>query len=265
MSFSLGKKLFQKKKDNSSEITINNQSLENSNHLGSINKCDNYHVGIGKMAAFFAHEIRNPLTSIIGFSQYLEQKSAIKADPNISHYISIIKEEALKMELMIQELLSLSTSHLEHDNLSIIDVRHSIEKIITIYSIQTADKNITFKTNLAEETYITGNTIRFERMLVNLIKNAIEAIQENGIIEIIVTKADNFIFISIIDSGPGIPVEQLEQIFFPFFTTKDVGTGIGLPICKAIIETLNGTMTIENHPSKGVHVKMKIPQNQRKH
>ncbi|MCD8502414.1 MAG: hypothetical protein LRY71_13080 [Bacillaceae bacterium] len=105
----------------------------------------NHHATIGKVAAFFAHEIRNPLTTIIGFSKYLEQENLIKSNPTISNYISIIKDEALRMEILIKELLSLSKTHLEDDNLSIIDVKHSIEKIITIYTMQADKQNVRFE------------------------------------------------------------------------------------------------------------------------
>ncbi|MBE3571329.1 MAG: ATP-binding protein, partial [Bacillales bacterium] len=110
--------------------------------------------------------------------------------------------------------------------------------------------------------YITGNASRFERALINLIQNAVEAIQENGTIEIFSKKENKFVVISIVDSGPGISPEHLEQIFYPFYTTKEEGTGIGLPICQTIIETLNGTLDIQNHPTKGAQVTVKIPQSQ---
>ncbi|WP_088104522.1 two-component system sensor histidine kinase NtrB [Halalkalibacter urbisdiaboli] len=232
------------------------------NDANTVQSSEDYHAVIGRMAAFFAHEIRNPLTSIIGFIQFMEQDPSIKSNPHMAHYTSIIREEATRMETLIQELLSLSKSHLHHDNLSIIDIKHSIEKVVTIYSMQTVNKSISFRTDLLDDIYITGNPSQFERLLINLVKNAVEAIKEMGTIEIRVTKENKFVNISIIDSGPGLTPEQLEQIFYPFYTTKDEGTGLGLPICKTIVETMNGSMDIQNHTNKGVHVKLKIPQNQ---
>lgn len=214
---------------------------------------------IGKMAAFFAHEIRNPLTSIIGFSQHLERNPIVKNDPNLSVYVSIIKEEALRMEVLIQELLNLSKLNYENDNVSIIDVKQSIEKIITIYSPRAKEKNIQFKTELIDNVFINGNSERFERVLINLVINAIEAIEEKGIIEIAMKKENHCVVIMITDNGPGIEEENLEQIFYPFYTTKDDGTGIGLPICRSIIEALGGNITIKNAQSGGVQAILKIP------
>ncbi|MBP3040543.1 HAMP domain-containing histidine kinase [Bacillaceae bacterium Marseille-Q3522] len=221
---------------------------------------DDYHVAVGKMAAFFAHEIRNPLTSIIGFTQFLEQNKTIQSDPTVAHYTTIIREEALRMESLIQELLNLSKSHLHYDNLSIIDVTHCVEKIVTLYQLQSKEKNIHFHSSLIDHAYVYGNTERFERVLINIIKNAVEAVSDNGTIEIQVYKENKAIIVKIIDSGEGIQPEYLEQIFFPFYTTKDGGSGIGLAICKSIIEAMNGTIEIQNHPSKGAQVKLKIPE-----
>lgn len=265
MNLSTIKKWFKKKDKQLNKREKGKQSHAQEPALGETElnqSSENYHAVIGRMSAFFAHEIRNPLTSIIGFAEFMEQHPTVKSDPNIAHYTSIIREEAVRMELLIQELLSLSKSHLDHDNLSIIDVKQSIKKIVTIYTMRTDQKNIKFITNLEDDTYITGNTSRFERMIINLINNAIEAIKENGTIDISIAKENKYVCISIIDSGPGIDPEQLEQIFYPFYTTKDEGTGIGLPICKTIVETLHGTMDIQNHPTKGVHVKMKLPNSQ---
>ncbi|MFT8323180.1 MAG: HAMP domain-containing sensor histidine kinase [Bacillus sp. (in: firmicutes)] len=221
---------------------------------------DKFDSEIGKMAAFFAHEIRNPLTTIIGFTQYLEKEAKAKSETNIAHYSSIIREEANRIELLIQELLTLSKSHLHYDNLTIIDVKHSIEKIVTIYSLQFEKKNITIHTNVGSSLYISGNANRFERLLINLIKNAGEAIEENGTISIEAAKENKKIVISIKDNGPGISPKQLEDIFYPFYTTKDEGTGLGLPICKTIVETLNGQLEISSELNEGVNITISIPE-----
>ncbi|MED4164278.1 sensor histidine kinase [Halalkalibacterium halodurans] len=220
---------------------------------------ENYHAAIGKMAAFFAHEIRNPLTSIIGFTQYLEQNETIRSDPTIAQYTSIIKDEAIRMEALIQELLTFAKAHLDEENLSLIDVKRSIEKVILIQKMKQDKKEIRFRTDLAEGLYISGNVTRFEQVLINLIKNAVEAIEEEGTISIKLSNDQDAVILVIHDDGPGIAEDQLENIFYPFFTTKDEGTGLGLPICKTIIEAMEGTLEIKNHPKRGVVVTLTIP------
>ncbi|MFK4998889.1 histidine kinase dimerization/phospho-acceptor domain-containing protein [Bacillus sp. N9] len=144
----------------------------------------NYDEIVGRMSAFFAHEIRNPLTSIIGFTQFLEQDEVVQANPRIQQYLSIIKEESLRMESLIQELLSLATTDFQRDNVSIVDVKYIIEKTIVIFQMQPDHQNVHFKTTLVDEVYIKGNADRLEQLLINLINNAIEASGTECLIDI---------------------------------------------------------------------------------
>ncbi|MEK3889894.1 sensor histidine kinase [Bacillus sp. FSL K6-3431] len=259
MNWLLIKKILRKKKIHSLNKRVT-ESIDSLPDKPNEQKSpENYDEVIGRMAAFFAHEIRNPLTSIIGFAQFLEQDQVVQSNHNISQYLSIIKEEALRMESLIKELLSLSTTDFHQDNLSIIDMKYSIEKVITIFSMQPNHANVQFSTSFSDETYINGNVGRFEQLLINLINNAIEASNDDCIIDIHIEKENEYASVLISDNGIGIPVEQLEQIFFPLYTTKDEGTGVGLPICKAIVETLNGTISIQNNLPKGTQVKLRIP------
>ncbi|MBE3571098.1 MAG: HAMP domain-containing histidine kinase, partial [Bacillales bacterium] len=138
-----------KKKNSPIPVEVEKDPMESKEEEDKKSKND--HATIARMAAFFAHEIRNPLTSIIGFAQFLEENPIIQSDPYAAQYTSIIKEEALRMESLIQELLSLSKSYLHQDNLSIIDVKHSMEKIVHIFSMQTAPINIQFHSHLEDD------------------------------------------------------------------------------------------------------------------
>ncbi len=258
MRLSLVKHWFQKENKKGSSIAENTK-LHEEQTLTRDNTEEEYQTSIEYMTAFFAHEFRNPLTSIIGFTQFLEQHETVKGDESIAQYISIIKEESLRMNSLIQELLSLSPSRFSQDNLSIIDVKYSLEKIVAIYQLQSKEKLIHISTDIPDNTYITGNTGRFERVFVNLIKNAIEAVEGNGTIDISAKKEGGHIIISIIDTGPGFKNNDIKQVFTPFYTTKDDGTGIGLPICKATIESFKGTIEIRNHPTLGAHVEITLP------
>ncbi|MCJ7842448.1 HAMP domain-containing histidine kinase [Lederbergia sp. NSJ-179] len=222
-------------------------------------KEENYDEIIGRLAAFFAHEIRNPLTSIIGFTQFLEQDKTVKTDPKISQYLSIIKDEALRMESLIQELLVLATTDFQKDHLSIIDVKCMVEKTVAIFEMQPEYESVRFETDLLDEVYITGNESRFEQLLVNLMNNAIEASKGECIIHTRLKKEDKDVWILITDNGTGIPEDLIEHLFSPFFTTKEAGTGVGLPICKAIVETLNGELSIQNQQPKGAQVQIRLP------
>lgn len=254
-------KWFIKRKSKTTNKITDSNSLPTVPKDDASNSKDDYHKAIGKMSAFFAHEIRNPLTSIVGFTQVLEKDEAIMSNPNLQHYISIIKDESNKIESLIQELLNLANSHTYFENLSIIDVKSSIDKIINLFEYQLEDKQIQFKIEASSDSiFITGNENGFERSMINIIKNAIDSIKQDGEVYIKAFTENGTVIIDIIDTGPGIPEESLENIFYPFYTTKEDGTGIGLPICKTIIETMNGRIDIRNHEKFGVHVALKIPE-----
>lgn len=238
-----------KKQKSESEILAKEEKNENQNHDEII----------GRLAAFFAHEIRNPLTSIIGFTQFLEQDQAVKSNQKISQYLSIIKDEALRMESLIQELLILATTDFHKDHLSIINVKCMVEKTIAIFKMQPEYENVQFSTDLPDEIYITGNESRLKQLLVNLMNNAIEASEGECLIHTRLKKEDTDVWIFITDNGKGIPEDLIEHLFSPFFTTKEEGTGVGLPICKAIVETLNGEMSIQNQQPQGTQVRIRLP------
>ncbi|GIN56030.1 sensor histidine kinase [Lederbergia ruris] len=236
-----------KKQKNKSEILVKEKKEESHDEI------------IGRLAAFFAHEIRNPLTSIIGFSQFLEQDQTVKTNPKISQYLSIIKDEALRMESLIQELLVLATTDFQKDHLSIINVKYMVEKTIAVFKMQPEYENVQFSTDLLDEIYITGNESRMKQLLVNLMNNAIEASEGECVIHTRLKKEDKDVWIFITDNGKGIPEDLIDHLFSPFFTTKEDGTGVGLPICKAIVETLNGELSIQNQQPKGTQVRIRLP------
>ncbi|QKS70594.1 HAMP domain-containing histidine kinase [Paenalkalicoccus suaedae] len=223
-------------------------------------KSDDYHKSIGKMSAFFAHEIRNPLTTINGFIQMMEREPVIQTDDKLSTYISIMKDESKRIELLIEELLNLSHANKGIENFSIIDVRKSLEKVLYVFRNQYGEDRLLFKTKIEDSIYVMGNESGFERTLINMIKNAVEAMNGKGTIFIELEKLDSNVILKIIDSGPGISEKDLEHIFYPFYTTKDDGTGIGLSICKTIVESMQGTISISNHIKYGAEVLISLPE-----
>lgn len=105
--------------------------------------------------------------------------------------------------------------------------------------------------------YCTKDHIK--QVLLNLTKNALEAMDMNGSLELIVKKEANLAVIKVIDTGKGIPEKMMEKIFDPFFTMKDSGTGLGLAICKRIVDMYDGTIEIESKLNVGTTVTIKLP------
>jgi len=125
-------------------------------------------------------------------------------------------------------------------------------------------RNITVHVELEQENRsIQVDSTRFQEVLLNLISNAAEAMPQGGSLRIQSSfpEADgrDFLEISISDTGAGFDKENLKRIYEPFFTTKTEGIGLGIPICRKIIEAHNGTMKISSRPSQGTTVEIRLP------
>jgi two-component system sporulation sensor kinase A len=194
----------------------------------------------GQLAAGIAHEVRNPLTSIRGFIQLLE-----KSIQNKNDYFDIIYSEVDRIDAILSELLTLSKPHGVH--FSTCNVRELLKQVVVLLNIQATLNNISINTYFnAKNLFISCEGNQIKQVFINFIKNSIEAMPNGGDITIEVTKLDNKVKLSFIDQGNGIPDDYLTRVGEPFFTTKENGTGLGLMICKQIIENHKGTFTIKS-------------------
>src|SRR5699024_1161106 len=198
----------------------------------------------GQLAASFVHEIRNPLTSIKGFVQLLQ--SGVEAQPA---YFDIMIEEIEKMETMTTELLFISRPLTEKKKLE--SINGMIEETLILLHTQTEKVNINLHFIKNKDMEVYCNRSQMKQILINLIKNAIEAIQTDGEIIIQPQMIKNDICIDIIDDGPGIPNDVIDKLDQPFFTTKEEATGLGLMITKELLSLHNGTLFIRTNHSVG--------------
>ena len=200
---------------------------------------------IGRLAAGVAHEINNPMTTILT-SAMLIQEETDKADPNYEDLKTIV-DETLRCRKIVTSLLDFARqSKAAKKRVSIED---TINNCIMLTKKQAAFKDITIATKLAENlppVYIDQDQI--QQALINLLLNAIEATPSGGNIVLKTDLADTkqSIHIAVSDSGEGIAPENLSSIFDPFFTTKDIGTGLGLAITHGIIEQHGGAMDVKS-------------------
>ncbi len=182
----------------------------------------------GQLAAGIAHEIRNPLTSLKGFLQLLQ------AGVRKEEYYNIMIEEIEKMETITSELLFISKPLTETKQLE--SIESMIHDVIVLLRPQAKMKSIHIEYNGSGKEKIYCDRSQIKQVLINLIKNAIEAMDQGGTIRIFTSSSDSHIDVSIIDEGPGIPQDIIHKLGEPFFTTKQSGTGLGLMITKQILE-----------------------------
>lgn len=207
----------------------------------------------GQLAAGIAHEVRNPLTAIKGFFQMMEND--LKGN---KMYFDVIALEINRIETILSELLVLAKpqeAKFERKNFDII-----LSHVITLLETQTNLNNIEITKDIEPNLpLINCDENQLKQVFINYLKNAIESMDQGGKIHIHVRKQKaNTILIRIVDQGSGIPKHILNRIGEPFFTTKAQGTGLGLMICKNIIEDHYGTVRIESS-SAGTNVEIDLP------
>ncbi|MGZ9586438.1 PAS domain S-box protein [Paenibacillus marinisediminis] len=209
---------------------------------------------IGELAASIAHEIRNPLTSLKGFIQYLRPSF-----PPNSGIGDIMLTELERINFIVSELLVLARPQ----NLDVkpVPLHKIIEHIIKFLESEANFKNIMIHTSFVDSPVtIICEENQLKQVFINIMKNSLDAISANGEIRI-QTKllSDNQVLIRISDNGCGIPHELLPRLGEPFYTTKEKGTGLGLLVSNKVIKDHHGKIHITSELSKGTVVEITLP------
>jgi PAS domain S-box-containing protein len=215
---------------------------------------------LGEMAAVMAHEIRNPLNAIAGFAQLLQTK-VDQADPR-RKYVDIVTQEAFRIDTLISDILDFV--HQKKASNNEVSLEELVDRVLAAKSDLARKKEVALIKKAAANTpAIMGDAVRLERILLNLVNNAIDAMEQPGAITIKTERleSDQGPMASIIvqDDGCGIPPENLEAIFKPFFTTKSAGTGLGLAIIQKIVEEHRGKIAVKSEIGKGTTFHLTIP------
>lgn len=210
---------------------------------------------VGTFAASTAHEIRNPLTGIKGLVALLKEKYKHEQD---QFYFSVIEQEIERINEIVSEFLILGkpTAIIEKKY----DVRDIIKEIALIIQSEANLYGITFAFHLPDHpVHIRCSKDHMKQVVLNITKNAIEAMSSGDTLTLTVTSNKEHAQLQIIDTGKGIPKHIQKHLFHPFFTSKDTGTGLGLIICKRIIEMYDGNILIDSKENKGTTVHITLP------
>ncbi|MDY7221912.1 two-component system sensor histidine kinase NtrB [Halalkalibacterium halodurans] len=209
---------------------------------------------VSHIAAGVAHELRNPLSVIKGFLQLSQLTDGF------SKYYDTIMSELNRMNGIIEDFLSVSRKKIERKSQSPKKIMDSLTEIIKSECLL---HNVSFEIDLqptSKMVYVNESMIK--QVILNLLRNSIEAFGDAKIDRLFRVQAipkEHEYVLTVEDNGKGMTKEVLAQLGKPFFTTKDRGTGIGIPLCKKIIEDHNGTFQIESERYKGTKVTIRLP------
>lgn len=210
---------------------------------------------LGQLAAGVAHEIRNPLTSMKGYTEFLllDEKEGSRVE-----HLEIILEEIDRVDSIVEEFMMLAkpqTDKMERRNIVAI-----LKNTVSLFTYELKKRKVKLTwTAPDEEIIVCCDENRLRQVFLNLLKNGIEAMPEGGQLAIQITAGKDGAAITIRDTGCGIAEESLKRIGEPFYTTKESGTGLGLMISFRIIESHRGRLEIESESGKGTACSIYLP------
>ena len=214
---------------------------------------------VGTLSAGLAHEVKNPLSAVLGYAQLAKRK--LSQPDVIKKHLDIIENETRRCNEIIGNLMQFSRQ--EKGEFTDVAINEVVEKSVGIVDHQLGLKNVHVNTKLAPDIpEIIGNSNQLQQVLMNLAINAQQAMEPDGGTVDIATYFDNDnVYISVSDTGPGISEEVVEKIFEPFFTTKAAGegTGLGLSVTYGIIRDHKGYIRVERADSGGARFVIALP------
>jgi PAS domain S-box-containing protein len=214
---------------------------------------------IGELATMVGHDLRNPLQSIENAAYYLNNEltnlsTLAQLSPKTTEMLQIINDSINYADKIIRDLQDFSATKapvLKETDINTL-VTETLSQVHTPETVQ-------LHTEQAQLPQIKVDKDQIKRVFLNLTTNAIQAMENGGTLTISTKKTNGFVEVSFKDTGVGIPKENMEKLFIPFFTTRAKGMGMGLPICKKFVEGHGGRIEVESQVSKGTTFTVRLP------
>jgi signal transduction histidine kinase/CheY-like chemotaxis protein len=213
---------------------------------------------IGELAANIAHEINNPLTTVLGFASFIAER--LKSDDPMREELTLIQEEASRARDIVRDLLQFSR---QRDFMpEPASLNQVLEQVITMMRRQGAFGTVTVHEQYAPDlTGVEVDVSRIKQVFLNIINNAVYVMPNGGSLTVRTTASDRGVRVDVEDTGPGIAPEHRDRIFDPFFTTKPEvsGTGLGLSVSLGIVQSHGGTIEVDSELGKGTTFTVTLP------
>lgn len=216
-----------------------------------------------QFVANVSHELKTPLTSIKGFTETLRE---VEDPATKNKFLDIIEAESERLRRLIEDILSLSSiENQERPVTDVIDAAEATKSGMSLLEVQARDKNIDLSLIVKGEPHFIGNADMYRQMIINLVENAIKYTEKNGRVKVRLEEGQDWIILSVQDTGIGIPEDHLPRLFERFYRVDKSrnraqgGTGLGLAIVKHIVLTFGGTINVESEPGKGTTFTVMLP------
>ncbi|MBB6452306.1 PAS domain S-box-containing protein [Salirhabdus euzebyi] len=235
-------------------LAIRNDITERKRTEEIINRQDKL-AAIGQLAAGVAHEIRNPLTSMKGYAEFL---TLDEKDEARREYLDIILDEIERVDSIVEDFMVLAKP--KPELMEVKNIVPVMKNVLSLLEFEAKKQKININFEYREALMkVVIDENRMKQVLLNFIKNAVEAMPNGGTINVSAFLEDQQVHLSIADTGVGIPEEKLKKIGEPFFTTKETGNGLGLMISFKIIDSHNGKVYVESELNKGTTFHILLP------
>jgi two-component system NtrC family sensor kinase len=212
---------------------------------------------VSSLGAGIAHEINNPLTSVLGFAQILKKRAGRDQRPDDEKVLALVEAEAQRIKQIVQTLLTFSQGY-AGENFTELDANQVLE--LAVKQVPLGDVQVV-RELAAELPQIVGNPAQLQEAIIQLLKNAVTAMKGRGQLTLRTARADGLVTVEVADTGKGIAPEVLPKIFDPFFTTKDDwrGEGLGLTLVHRIVEQHHGRIRANSVVGQGSTFTLTLP------
>jgi signal transduction histidine kinase len=216
------------------------------------------------LSASIAHEIRNPITAAKSLVQQMEEDPTSREN---TEYARVALEELQRVERSVSHLLRFARD--EEMGLSEVPITDVIDSALETFRERFERAGVHVEREIDAESHLRCDPEKLRRVIINLVGNAVDALEESDVaaprLEIAAGEnlAGTEVWVRIKDNGPGIPDEIRQQLFSPFYTSKANGTGLGLPICRKLIDAHGGTIEVDSQPGAGAEFLITLPKQRR--
>lgn len=233
-------------KERERNIALSSMKLSHASRLASL----------GQMGASIAHEVKNPLTSMIGYARVLKDKLS---EPQLQEAAEIIQNEGERCNQILQQMLRFARQ--EGSEKRPYSLQEVLQSTLLLLKSEAKTKQIQIKNEVTEDAILMGTPQHIQQVVMNLIVNAIHASPSGASIEVNADHDLEWLKLHITDHGSGIPKNIRGRIFDPFFTTKTgtEGTGLGLSVAKEMIQDQGGNLSFETEEGQGTRFTVRLP------